>query len=275
MDAAADAAANVPTLASRDEQLHDGLFTLSRLPAAHAKTLANLDVIRKRNRPTEPIKAPVSAPFFLPTLPGVERTFIPEAPAAPVAEPELEALSFGGGGGDDDDDDWPDEEDDEGGEAVAAAAARAKKPRSRLLNSQSRAELSPQSQLAALLCAAERAMHEDGAAGFGDVLEHLHALSPSALDLELRSLSADDGGTELRLMLTFLRAQLEGRRDLELMQATLSVLLKIHAETLAAQPALLAPLRALHAAQQAGWGELQTLLHTDLCLLSHLCRTQS
>merc|ERR1740117_1148802 len=110
-------------------------------------------------------------------------------------------------------------------------------------------------------------MHEDGAAGFAEVLEHLHALSPSALDLELRSLSADDGGTELRLMLTFLRAQLEGRRDLELMQATLSVLLKIHAETLAAQP-------ALHAAQQAGWGELQTLLHTDLCLLSHLCRTQ-
>ena len=118
-------------------------------------------------------------------------------------------------------------------------------------------------------------MHEDGAAGFGEVLEHLHALSPSALDLELRALSADDGGTELRLMLTFLRAMLEGRRDLELVQATLSVLLKIHAETLAAQPALLAPLRALLAAQQAGWGELQTLLHTDLCLLSHLCRTQS
>ena len=275
-DAAAAAAADVPTLASRDEQLHDGLFTLSRLPTAHSKTLANLDVIRKRNRPTEPVKAPLSAPFFLPTLPGVERTFVPEAPAAAAAQRELDAAGFGGGGGDDED--WPDEGEDEGeeeGGGAAAAAAPAKKPRSRLLNSQSRAELSPQSRLAALLCAAERAMLEHGAAGFGEVLEHLHALSPSALDLELRALSADDGGTELRLMLTFLRAMLEGRRDLELVQATLSALLKIHATTLAAQPALLAPLRALHAAQQAGWGELQTLLHTDLCLLSHLCRTQS
>jgi len=281
-DAVAAAAADVPTtLASRDEQLHAGLFTLSRLPAAHAKTLANLDVIRKRNRPTEPVKAPLSAPFFLPTLPGVERTFIPEMPAAPAtAEPVLEALNFTAGGGAADDEDWPDEQEEEGGEGGegAAAAARAKKPRSRLLNSH---PLAPQSQLAALLAAAERADGTDGPDGpdvgvdFGAVLEHLHALSPSALDLELRSLSTDDGGAELRLMLSFLGAQLEGRRDLELVQATLSVLLKIHAETLAAQPALLAPMLELHAAQQAGWGELQTLLHTDLCLLSFLCRTQS
>ena len=63
--------------------------------------------------------------------------------------------------------------------------------------------------------------------------------------------------------------------DMTHLMSIIVLLLKIHAETLAAQPALLAPLRALHAAQQAGWGELQTLLHTDLCLLSHLCRTQS
>ena len=63
--------------------------------------------------------------------------------------------------------------------------------------------------------------------------------------------------------------------DVELVQAALSVFIKIHAEALAAEPQLLAPLQKLHVEQQEGWGELQRLLQTDLCLLSFFCRTQS
>ena len=43
-----------------------------------AQTLANLDDIKKRNRPAEAPKAPEEAPFFLPTLPGLQPVFVPE-----------------------------------------------------------------------------------------------------------------------------------------------------------------------------------------------------
>jgi len=45
------------------------------------QTLANLDDIKKRNRPAEAPKAPAEAPFFLPTLPGLEPAFVPEGKA--------------------------------------------------------------------------------------------------------------------------------------------------------------------------------------------------
>jgi len=295
--AAADA---LPLL---DEQLHGSLFTLSRLPAAHSKTLAHLDVIQKRNRPTEPPKAPKSAPFFLPTLPGLERTFVPEPePAAPLVGDQVAdsdddvATAMVGGGGDG----WSDVDAADDGEEAAAPAEpaepRRKKLRSRLLNSD---PLVSQSRLAALLAAAARSAHAtavadnsggghgvggdeaggqvSGAAAalggdYSAVSELLHALSPSALDLELRGLS---GTSELRLMLLFFHEQLVCRHDLELVQAALSVFIKIHAEALAAEPQLLAPLQKLHVEQQEGWGELQRLLQTDLCLLSFFCRTQS
>lgn len=51
------------------------LVTLTHLPRARWQTLLNLDVIAARNKPKEPPKAPERAPFFLPTLPGVEHRF--------------------------------------------------------------------------------------------------------------------------------------------------------------------------------------------------------
>ncbi|KIY43473.1 Utp21-domain-containing protein [Fistulina hepatica ATCC 64428] len=56
-------------------QLGDDLITLTLLPRTRWQTLLNLDVIRQRNKPKEPPKAPERAPFFLPTLPGVEQRF--------------------------------------------------------------------------------------------------------------------------------------------------------------------------------------------------------
>ena len=221
--------------------------------------------------------------------PGVERTFIPEpapAPEPPAAtEAALEALAGDGGGGDDG---WPDEDEEEAAEAEAVRGA--KKPRSRVLNTHPLSAAASQSRLAALLTAAERAAGGAARAGaeagakaeaaaaapppphdFGAVLEFVHGLSPSALDLELRALA---GADELRLMLVFFREMIESRCDFELVQAAISVFLKIHAEALATETALLEPVRALHAAQEKGWGELQALLQTDLCMLSFYCRTR-
>ncbi|TCD62177.1 hypothetical protein EIP91_007261 [Steccherinum ochraceum] len=56
-------------------QLDGDLVTLTLLPRTRWQTLLNLDVIQQRNKPKEPPKQPEKAPFFLPTLPGVEHRF--------------------------------------------------------------------------------------------------------------------------------------------------------------------------------------------------------
>ncbi|KAG9318708.1 hypothetical protein JVU11DRAFT_804 [Chiua virens] len=60
---------------STPPQLDGDLVTLTLLPRSRWQTLLNLDVIQQRNQPIEPLKKPEQAPFFLPTLPGVEHRF--------------------------------------------------------------------------------------------------------------------------------------------------------------------------------------------------------
>ncbi|KAH6918289.1 Utp21 specific WD40 associated putative domain-containing protein [Coprinopsis sp. MPI-PUGE-AT-0042] len=57
------------------DQLDGELITLTLLPRSRWQTLLNLEVIQQRNKPKEAPKAPEKAPFFLPTLPGVETRF--------------------------------------------------------------------------------------------------------------------------------------------------------------------------------------------------------
>ncbi|GAB6028898.1 WD repeat-containing protein 36 [Chamberlinius hualienensis] len=57
------------------EQISDNLVTLSLLPESRWKNLLVLDLIKKRNKPKEPPKVPKAAPFFLPTVPGLEFKF--------------------------------------------------------------------------------------------------------------------------------------------------------------------------------------------------------
>nr|XP_033785021.1 WD repeat-containing protein 36 [Geotrypetes seraphini] len=57
------------------EQLEEHLLTLSNLPQSRWKNLLSLDVIKNKNKPTEPPKVPIAAPFFLPTLPGLVPNF--------------------------------------------------------------------------------------------------------------------------------------------------------------------------------------------------------
>lgn len=66
------------------EQLSEQLVTLSLLPESRWKNLLNLDVIKKKNKPKEPPKVPQSAPFFIPTVPGlVPRFAVPEPSSDP------------------------------------------------------------------------------------------------------------------------------------------------------------------------------------------------
>ncbi|PFH51760.1 hypothetical protein AMATHDRAFT_141834 [Amanita thiersii Skay4041] len=63
---------------STPPQLDGELVTLTLLPRSRWQTLLNLEVIYQRNKPKEAPKAPEKAPFFLPTLPGVETRFAVE-----------------------------------------------------------------------------------------------------------------------------------------------------------------------------------------------------
>ncbi|XP_012945406.1 WD repeat-containing protein 36 isoform X2 [Aplysia californica] len=81
------------------EQIGDELVTLSLLPTSRWLNLLNLDVIQMRNKPKEPPKVPKSAPFFLPTVAGLETKFDlsqenkDATPESRVKKPELSALS--------------------------------------------------------------------------------------------------------------------------------------------------------------------------------------
>jgi len=60
---------------STPPQLDGELVTLTLLPRSRWQTLLNFEVIQQRNKPKEPPKVPEKAPFFLPTLPGIESRF--------------------------------------------------------------------------------------------------------------------------------------------------------------------------------------------------------
>lgn len=56
-------------------QLDNDLITMSGLAHSRWQNILNIDIIKRRNKPKEPPKAPESAPFFLPTIPSLEIKF--------------------------------------------------------------------------------------------------------------------------------------------------------------------------------------------------------
>uniref|UniRef100_A0A336LZ66 CSON006517 protein n=1 Tax=Culicoides sonorensis TaxID=179676 RepID=A0A336LZ66_CULSO len=55
--------------------LNEDLLTLSDLALSRWQNLLNLDICKKRNKPKQPPKQPKQAPFFLPTVAGLELKF--------------------------------------------------------------------------------------------------------------------------------------------------------------------------------------------------------
>lgn len=53
----------------------ENMITMSGLDDARWQNILNLDIVKKRNKPLQPLKVPVAAPFFLPTIPSVNFQF--------------------------------------------------------------------------------------------------------------------------------------------------------------------------------------------------------
>ena len=67
-------------------------------------------------------------------------------------------------------------------------------------------------------------------------ITHVKSLPPSKADIEIRSLNPTSSPSELTLFIEALSARLRQRRDYEIVQAWMSVCLKIHGEIIKASP---------------------------------------
>ncbi|CUS07564.1 unnamed protein product [Tuber aestivum] len=173
------------------DQLSSNMLTMSLVPKTRWQTLLNLDVIKQRNKPREAPKAPEKAPFFLPPLGAESDSF------APAAKEVINSSS--------------------GAQLTDPQSLEAE--RSRVLRM---SRNSGESTFTKLL--REAADREDR--DYTIFLTHLKTLSPSAADLEIRSLQVN----ELAPFVQAMTQRLRSRRDYELVQTWVNVFLKCHSE---------------------------------------------
>ena len=257
--------------------------TLAGVPKSQWQQLPVLDLIAKRNKPTEPAKAPELAPFFLPTATGLNPVFVP--PTAPAGDAAADAAAppsaedtwaSAWDDGDDNDEDGDADADADGDDDEAEAAAGSGRGRSRIIKHGSFGV--PRTVLAQLL--AKAASAADPAAAFEEVAAHLSTLAPSKVDVELRSLTggladADAATALVGATLDFFKWQLESQRSFELAEAQLNLFLSVTGDAIMADGALRAKAKALLAAHKAGWGRLEPLLAHNLCLVKFFSSLQT
>ena len=93
---------------------------------------------------------------------------------------------------------------------------------------------------------------------------------PSAIDMEMRSLSPDGGGS-LALMAQFLdmlKAGMESNENFEAVQAYLGLFLKLHGDLICSERELGEGVRQMKELQETKWNSLQSDIDHCLCLVS-------
>ncbi|KAL6074501.1 putative u3 small nucleolar rna-associated protein 21 [Balamuthia mandrillaris] len=100
-----------------------------------------------------------------------------------------------------------------------------------------------------------------------EAMEHLKGMSPSAVDVELRSLGFEEDVSDLHLMLDFFCHQLDSNTDFGISQAYLNLFLKIYADVLIQNKELAGKVQALKNKEKEGWTRLQHLFHNNICLI--------
>ncbi|WVQ82957.1 hypothetical protein IAT38_005093 [Cryptococcus sp. DSM 104549] len=202
------------------DQLTEGLLTLSLMPRSRWQMLLNLETIKQRNKPKEAPKVPEKAPFFLPTISGLETQF---------------DLSAAGKNGDDE----------------AQNAGKRLELGGGWLESEFTKRLS--------------AENENG--DYNAFFEYMKALSPSSLDLEIRSLLSL---VHLSLFITALTRRLQSHRDFEAVQAIMAVFLSVHGDMLIANAELKEGLVTLREEQGKESKRLRELVGYTLGTLAFL-----
>ncbi|KAK3090298.1 hypothetical protein FSP39_010724 [Pinctada imbricata] len=205
------------------EQISDELVTLSLLPKSRWHNLLNLDIVKMRNKPKEPPRVPKAAPFFLPTVAGLEPTFVTEKEDNKKSEKGLSHIAQG--------------------------------------------DLMPLSDLGKILSDGTECKYQNSY-----VLERLMELGPSVIDVQIRSLSPEGGGS-VDVMVNFLRFIhyiIRTKRHFELANAYLGLFIKVHGDVICCEPRVVQELQSLHVTQTESWERLQQLFTQNLCLVNYL-----
>ncbi|KAF2115866.1 Utp21 specific WD40 associated putative domain-containing protein [Lophiotrema nucula] len=202
------------------DQLSAGITTLSLVPKARWQTLLHLDIIRTRNKPKEAPKPPEKAPFFLPSTTSSAATNQVQNTPAMSGSADTEALTSISVVA----------ESQNQATRISSASAR--------LASRSSAAAST-SEFTRLLAQAQNTNTED----YAPLLSHLGSLPPSAADVAIRTLDTFPPFAELFTFIRALTWRLRERRDYELVQAWMSVFLKIHGDVIVKDEGLIRELR--------------------------------
>lgn len=99
-----------------------------------------------------------------------------------------------------------------------------------------------------------------------DLDVYLKSLSPSSLDLAIRSMTNDD----LALFLNGILALMQSNRDFELLQAYLNVFLTVHGDLIIQDSRLKSVLSDLHHKQQLVWSRMEEHLQRAECMIDYI-----
>ena len=252
-----DAAGAKSDRAVAAEPAAPGLATMALLPRTQWMGLLNLETIRERNKPVAPPEKPEAAPFFLPTVAGLEREKVfdvsrenadDDEDAVPGSKILTTSVANGG--------------DVEGtflrlirrGKAAAEAAedralaegkSGGRKAKSKFKSASSNGESNG----------------ETVGGPYADVLAHLRAKGPSALDAEIRALGPWDASTmtdaeaeELEDALEFFVVEVPSGRNFELLHALLAHFLRVHGAAIQSRESLRMRADRVRDAARKTWG---------------------
>lgn len=256
------------SITGRDQDVLDGkipvapkMITLSMLPRSQWLNLVHIDSIKSRNKPIEPPKKPEAAPFFLPTVSGANAGRDPVFDIQTQEEEERIAKDAAAAWGGDSDDDGP-----------VAEQTRIHRSKDTTL-----ATL-PGKDLSVLL----QTYHTQKT--WKPVLEFLKSISPSKLDMQLRSLDLEapmptnelsvdlkeDGLNLMETFLTFLADAISSDTDFEFLQALLRAFILIHGDTLAQNEHMKGVAKTVQEETHRAWVRIRKNLAHTQCLVGLL-----
>uniref|UniRef100_A0A7S2KGV1 WDR36/Utp21 C-terminal domain-containing protein n=1 Tax=Bigelowiella natans TaxID=227086 RepID=A0A7S2KGV1_BIGNA len=248
-----------------------GALTLSGLPESRWAHLNSLEMIKERNKPSMPVKAPPEAPFFLNVTSGINPTLNPETLASSLEQegdskqrvhgksgsilPESRLTRL----------------------MVTAAAAYKNNNNNNAKDSKGNGSNPREIGDEKSLNSSSESSSSSLSSPFQPVTEFLRGLGPSAIDAEIRNLASDPNTErrDLAAALTYFEAEIKSLRNFEFINAILSLFLKVHHENIMSHKfTLRKKLKAVREVQKETWRAVERQFHYTLCMVNHLSGIQ-
>ena len=209
------------------------LATLANLPTSRWQNLLNLDVIKARNKPKNPVTKPESAPFFLPSL----TSSLPSQYASNTKGSVEIKFQLG-------EKDLSNEDENSSNSRLQSALNFQLEDLSEFGEKLSKCDFNNQNEL-------QEKLHI--------LMNMLKDKGPSAIEIELQKLSPEGGGS-IKLMEKFInlcKIVMESAFDFEAVQSYCALFLKLHAETILQNDDLSDALTKLQFTQDDSWNKLK------------------